>query len=110
MREFKEKRVYITMEISIDNKEKIEKITNLKNISFNEFINETIKNNFKDNLNKINIYKREEGEQTKLRIYESLYESMSNFTKKYNISITKLINYCIYEEIKKYNIKLNLVK
>lgn len=63
MREFKEKRVYITMEISIDNKEKIEKITNFKNISFNEFINEAIKNNFKDNLNKINIYRREEGKQ-----------------------------------------------
>ena len=63
MREFKEKRIYITMEISIDNKEKIEKITNFKNISFNEFINEAIKNNFKDNLNKINIYRREEGKQ-----------------------------------------------
>ena len=63
MREFKEKRIYITMEIYIDNKEKIEKITNFKNISFNEFINEAIKNNFKDNLNKINIYRREEGKQ-----------------------------------------------
>ena len=63
MREFKEKRVYITMEIYIGNKEKIEKITNFKNISFNEFINEAIKNNFKDNLNKINIYRREEGKQ-----------------------------------------------
>lgn len=63
MREFKEKRVYITMEIYIGNKEKIEKIINLKNISFNEFINEAIKNNFKDNLNKINIYRREEGKQ-----------------------------------------------
>lgn len=102
MREFKEKRIYMTMEISLRNKEKIEKIISSKNISFNEFINEAIKNNFKDNLSKINIYKREDGEQTKLRIYESLYLPISNFTKKYNISITKIINYCIYEEIKKY--------
>lgn len=102
MREFKEKRIYMTMEISLCNKEKIEEIIRSKNISFNEFINQAIKNNFKDNLSKINIYKREEGEQTKLRIYESLYLPISNFTKKYNISITKIINYCIYEEIKKY--------
>lgn len=103
MREFKEKRIYMTMEISLCNKEKIEEIINQKNISFNEFINDAIKNNFKDNLSKINIYKREEGEQIKLRIYESLYLPISNFTKKYNISITKIINYCIYEEIKKYS-------
>ena len=102
MREFKEKRIYISMEISICNKEKIEKIITEKNISFNEFINDAIKNNFKENLSKINIYKREEGEQVKLRIYESIYSQLSSFTKRYNISITKIINYCIYEEIKKY--------
>ena len=102
MREFNEKRIYITMEISVSNKEKIERIIGSKNISFNEFVNEALKNNFKDNLSKINIYKREEGEPIKLRIYESIYKPMSNFTKKYNISITKIINHCIYEEIKKY--------
>ena len=100
MREFNEKRIYITMEISVSNKEKIERIIGFKNISFNEFVNEAIKNNFKDNLSKINIYKREEGEPIKLRIYESLYNPMSDFTKKYNISITKIITHCIYEELK----------
>lgn len=103
MREFNEKRIYITMEISVGNKNAIERIIGIKNISFNEFVNEAIKNNFKDNLNKINIYKREEVEPVKLRIYESIYTPMSDFTKKYNISITKIITHCIYEEIKKYN-------
>jgi hypothetical protein len=103
MREFKEKRIYITMEISLSNKNAIEKIIGIKNISFNEFINEAIKNNFKDNLSKINIYKREDAEPVKLRIYESIYIPMCEFTKKYNISITKIITYCIFEEIKKYN-------
>ncbi len=102
MREFNEKRVYMTMEISITCKEEIERIIQETKISFNEFINQAISNNFKNNLSKINIYKREEGEQIKIRIYESLYEPISDFTKKYNISITKIINYCIYEEIKKY--------
>ena len=50
MREFNEKRVYITMEISLSNKEKIEQIILKENISFNEFVNLAIKNNFKDNL------------------------------------------------------------
>ena len=103
MREFNEKRIYITMEISVSNKERIERIIGIKNISFNEFVNVAIKNNFKDTLSKINIYNREEGEPVKLRIYESLYNPMSNFTKKYNISVTKIISHCIYEELKKYN-------
>lgn len=102
MKEFNEKRVYMTMEISITCKEEIERIIKNKEISFNEFINQAIKNNFKENLNKINIYKREEREQVKIRIYKSLYDPISDFTKKYNISITKIINYCIYEEIKNY--------
>lgn len=102
MKEFNEKRVYMTMEISITCKEEIERIIKNKEISFNEFINQAIKNNFKENLNKINIYKREEGEQVKIRIYKRLYDPISDFTKKYNISITKIINYCIYEEIKNY--------
>ena len=58
MKEFNEKRVYMTMEISITCKEEIERIIKSKEISFNEFINQAIKNNFKENLNKINIYKR----------------------------------------------------
>lgn len=103
MREFNEKRVYITMEISLSNKEKIEQIILKENISFNEFVNIAIKNNFKDNLSKINIYQREEGEPVKLRIYESLYNPISSYTKKYNISITKIIDHCIFEEIKKYD-------
>ena len=107
MREFKEKRVYITMEISLYNKEKIDQIILNENISFNEFINQAIKNNFKENLTRINIYRREEGEPVKLRIYESLYIPISNFTKNYNISITKIIDNCIFEEIKKYD-KLDL--
>lgn len=74
MREFNEKRVYMTMEISITCKEEIERIIQETKISFNEFINQAISNNFKNNLSKINIYKREEGEQIKIRIYESLYE------------------------------------
>ena len=102
MREFKAKRVYITMEISLYNKERIEQIILKENMSFNEFVNQAIKNNFKDNLSKINIYMRQEGEPVKLRIYESLYTPMSNFTKKYNISITKIIDNCIFEEIKNY--------
>ena len=40
MREFNEKRVYITMEISLSNKEKIEQIILKENISFNELINQ----------------------------------------------------------------------
>ena len=55
MKEFNEKRVYMTMEISITCKEEIERIIKNKEISFNEFINQAIKNNFKENLNKINI-------------------------------------------------------
>lgn len=102
MKEFKEKRIYMTMEISVGNKEKIEGIIGTENISFNEFVNRAIKNNFKENLSKINIYKREDVEAVKLRIYERLYIPMSNFTKKYNISITKIISHCIYEELKKY--------
>lgn len=62
MREFNEKRVYMTMEISITCKEEIERIIQETKISFNEFINQAISNNFKNNLSKINIYKREEGE------------------------------------------------
>lgn len=102
MKEFKEKRVYLTMEISVSNREKIDRIIKARNISFNEFVNEAIKNNFKENLNKINIYKREDGEAVKLRIYEKLYSPMSNFTKKYNISVTKIISFCINEELNKY--------
>lgn len=108
MREFKEERVYITMEIPVRNKEIIEQIIRNKNISFNECINRAIKNNFKSSLTKINIYKREEGEPTKLRIYKSVYLPISNFAKKYDISITKIINHCIYEEVKKYSkVKVN---
>ena len=51
MKEFNEKRVYMTMEISITCKEEIERIIKNKEISFNEFINQAIKNNFKENLN-----------------------------------------------------------
>lgn len=102
MREFNEKRVYKTMEIPLQNIKKIEEIIGKNNISFNEFVNMAIDNNFKSNLSKINIYKREEGEQIKLRIYESIYKKISDFTSKNEISITKLINHCIYEEIKKY--------
>lgn len=47
MKEFNEKRVYMTMEISITCKEEIERIIKNKEISFNEFINQAIKNNFK---------------------------------------------------------------
>ena len=101
MREFNEKRVYKTMEIPLSNIKKIQEIILNNNISFNE-----LENNFKNNLNKINIYKREEGEPIKLRIYESIYKKISEFTIKNEISITKLINHCIYEEIKKYE-KIN---
>ncbi len=106
MREFNEKRVYKTMEIPLSNIKKIQEIILNNNISFNEFVNISIENNFKNNLNKINIYKREEGEPIKLRIYESIYKKISEFTIKNEISITKLINHCIYEEIKKYE-KIN---
>ncbi len=105
MKEFKEKRVHMTMEISVCNIEKINDIIKSEKISFNEFINRAIKNNFKDNITKINIYQREESEAIKLRILESIYMPISKFTKKYNISITKIISYCINEEIKKYNLK-----
>lgn len=54
MKEFNEKRVYMTMEISITCKEEIERIVKDDKISFNEFINQAINNHFKENLNKIN--------------------------------------------------------
>lgn len=101
------------MEIPLQNIKKIGEITGKNNMSFNEFVNVAIDNNFKSNLNKINIYKREDGEQIKLRIYESIYKKISDFTLKNEISITKLINYCIYEEIRKYekaNKKIQYIK
>ena len=58
MKEFNEKRVYMTMEISITCKEEIERIIKNKEISFNEFINQAIKNNFKENLNKDKVDKK----------------------------------------------------
>lgn len=79
MKEFNEKRVYMTMEISITCKEEIERIIKNKEISFNEFINQAIKNNFKENLNKINIYKREEGKKGSKLKYEYIKVYMTLF-------------------------------
>ena len=83
--------------------DKINKICTQENISLNYFVNKSIINNFTNDLSVLNITKRTYNIPIRIRINLKTYEQLKLCTKKWNISMQKIIIHFLFLELKKYN-------
>lgn len=101
---YKEKRIERLIDIPDSVIEKINIICDKNEDinSLNDFVNKAIRNNIKDDIERIYVSVRSDAEPSKLRIYKSLNDQMNNIVRKRNISVSKLVLHYIIEELKKY--------
>lgn len=100
---YKEKRIERLIDIPDSIIKKINIICNKNEEinSLNDFVNKAIRNNIKDDIERIYVSVRSDAEPSKLRIYKSLNDQMNNIVRKRNISVSKLVLHYIIEELKK---------
>ena len=83
--------------------DKINKICTQENISLNYFVNKSIINDFTNDLSVLNITKSTDNIPIRIRINLKTYEKLKLCTRKWNISMQKIIIHFLFLELKKYN-------